>query len=73
MLPKRRKLAGLVLAVLAMATVGISGCTSGSSTNTGGVTIIPTPAGTYPVTISATGTINGVMVTHTSIVTFIVQ
>jgi hypothetical protein len=72
LLPRRRKLAGFVLAVLAMATVGISGCTSGTVANTSSA-IIPTPTGTYTVTISATGTVNSVPVTHTSTVTFIVQ
>jgi len=76
LLPKRRKLAGLLLAVLAIATFGVSGCTSGtaaSSSGTGTSTTLSTPAGTYPVTISATGTVNGASVTHTSIVTFVVQ
>ena len=73
LLPKRRKLAGLVLAVLAMATVGISGCSSNTASNTGTVTVLPTPAGTYTVTISATGTVNSQPVTHTSTLTFIVQ
>jgi hypothetical protein len=73
MLPKRRKLAGLVLAVLAMASVGITGCSSGSGTSSATATTIPTTPGTYMETISATGTINGAMVTHTSTVTFIVQ
>jgi len=72
LLPRRRKLAGVVLAVLAMAAIGISGCSSGTATNPTPL-IIPTPAGTYPLTISATGTVNGVPVTHTSTVTFIVQ
>jgi len=77
LLPKRRKLAGLVVAVLAIATVGISGCSSGTATTTGSTggtsTTLPTPAGTYPVTISATGTVNGAQVTHISVVTFVVQ
>lgn len=73
LLPRRRKLAGLVLAVLATVTVGISGCSSGTAATSGTVSNLPTPTGTYTVTISATGTVNSAPVTHTSTVTFIVQ
>jgi len=73
LLPRRRKLAGLVLALLAIVTVGISGCTSGTTATSGTVANLPTPTGTYTVTISATGTVNSAPVTHTSTVTFIVQ
>jgi subtilase family serine protease len=72
LLPKRRKFAGLVIAVLAVATVAISGCSSGAVSNTGATTL-PTPPGTYTVTVSATGTVNSAQVTHTSTVTFVVQ
>jgi subtilase family serine protease len=73
LLPRRRKLAGVVLAVLAMVTVGISGCTSNTAGSTSGSSTLPTPAGTYSVTVSATGTVNSASVTHTSTVTFVVQ
>jgi hypothetical protein len=77
LLPKRRKLAGLALAVLLMTTVAISGCAGGPAVaaggSSGGTPTLPTPAGTYPVTISATGTVNGALVTHITTVTFVVQ
>jgi len=74
LLPKRRKLVGLMLAVLAMGTVAISGCSSGTTvSNTGTGTTLPTPAGTYTVTVSATGTVNNAAATHISTVTFVVQ
>jgi len=73
LLPKRRKLAGLVVIVLAMASVGITGCTNNTATASGTVSNLPTPTGTYTVTITATGTVNSLPVTHSSTINLTVQ
>jgi len=72
LLPRRRKLLGVVLALLCMVTVGISGCTS-PVTNTGVTASQPTPVGTYTMVISATGIVNGALLTHTATLTVVVQ
>ena len=75
MLPRRRRFAGLLGTVAAVAALGgmlgMSGCGSGTSTVS---TNTNTPAGTYTVTISATGTnAAGTALTHNATVTFVVQ
>jgi len=72
LLPRRRRIGGLLAAVLAVATLSLSGCLSSTSTSVTGPQI-NTPAGTYPITVSATATINGVAVTRNSTITFVVQ
>jgi subtilase family serine protease len=73
LLPRRRRLNGLLLAVIAVATLSLSGCFGSSNTTQPAPTPVVTPPGTYAVTVSATGTVNGAAVTHTSAVSFVVQ
>lgn len=71
-LPRRRRFAGLMgLVMLGVVTLGVGGCASTPAPVV--ATITPTPAGTYSVLISATATINGVVTTHSSTITYIVQ
>ncbi|HEY4357610.1 MAG TPA: protease pro-enzyme activation domain-containing protein [Acidobacteriaceae bacterium] len=73
-LPRRkRRWMGALLAVLFAATLGISGCSSGSSLNGGGLTNNNTPPGTYSVQVQATGVVSGTSVSHTSTISFVVQ
>lgn len=72
-LPRRkRRWIGALLAVLFAATLGMSGCSSGTA-NLGGSTLNNTPAGTYSVQVQATGSVSGTSVSHTSTITFVVQ
>jgi subtilase family serine protease len=74
LLPRRRRLGTLTIAVIAVAaTLGVSGCANNSSGAASGPSTVNTPSGTYPVTISATGTVNGSTVTHSIVVNFVVQ
>jgi hypothetical protein len=75
MVPRRRnfaRLLGVVIAVAALGgMLGMSGCGGGTSTI---ATNTNAPAGTYTVTISATGTnAAGAVLTHNATVTFVVQ
>jgi len=72
LLPRRRRLGGLLMAVMAVATLSLSGCLSSTNTSNSAPQV-NTPAGTYTLTVSATGTVNGAAVTHNSTVTFVVQ
>jgi subtilase family serine protease len=71
-LPRRRRLGRLLLAVVGCVALGVSGCQSGT-TATAAPTTVPTPAGTYAVTITGTATVNGVTTAHSAAVTFVVQ
>jgi hypothetical protein len=75
MLPRRRRLSGLLGVVIAVAALGgmlgMSGCGGGTSTI---ATNTNTPAGTYTVVVSATGAnAAGTVLTHNATVTFVVQ
>ena len=74
LMPKRRKLARLLVLIAGAAVISMTGCGNG----TGGTT--PTSpsqtnaaAGTYSYTLFATGTSNGVSVSHSSVITFTVN
>ena len=74
-LPRRRRLSGLLGVVIAAGALGgmlgMSGCGGGTSTI---ATNTNTPTGTYTVVISATGTnAAGTVLTHNATVTFVVQ
>jgi hypothetical protein len=77
--PRRRSRFVLTLIVSGALTVGVAGlgsCASNhsataSSTNIPATT--PTPAGTYIVTVQASGSVNGAEVSHSSTITFVVQ
>jgi subtilase family serine protease len=78
-LPRKRSFAGavrisLMVVLMAMAAMGISGCskTPAAPASTG-LSITPTPTGTYSVVVTATGTVNGAAITHVVNVTFVVQ
>jgi subtilase family serine protease len=71
-LPRRRRLPALLLLIVGVATLGAIGCASTPPSTSMTVTT-PTPAGTYSVLISATATINGVVTTHSSTITYTVQ
>ena len=75
LLPKRRRMAGLVALVVSMAAVGALGCgTGGASPSTTSVTTsTATTPGTYTINVVATGVVSGVSVTHNAVVTFVVQ
>jgi hypothetical protein len=72
--PRRRKRwAGLVMAVLAVGALGVSGCASGTAIPTSAAPI-NTPAGTYTVLVTATGTTSaGAVTSHNATITFVVQ
>ena len=76
-IPRRRRMGGRLLALLACAglsvVLGLSGCGNGTPAPLAATGNIPTPAGTYVVTIAGTATANGVTTTRTSTVTFVVQ
>jgi subtilase family serine protease len=72
-LPRRRKLSALLLIVLSIGAIGLSGCGGGSGTSGSTTTTTNTTAGTYTITISATGLVNGVNTTHSSTVTWTVD
>ena len=71
-LPRRRRIPGLLAIMLGVATLGVIGCASSPAAVSTTVTT-PTPAGTYPVLIQATATINGVVTTHSATITYTVQ
>jgi subtilase family serine protease len=78
-LPRKRRFAGafrlgLMAIFMAVVAMGISGCsTTPSAPTSTGLSITPTPTGTYNVVVTATGTVNGAAVTHVVNVTFVVQ
>jgi hypothetical protein len=74
-LPKRRRLAGLLTAVISTGILMASGCGGSTSPAPPPPPKQPTPLapGTYPITITATGTSGTTTVTHTATISFIVQ
>jgi multidrug efflux pump subunit AcrA (membrane-fusion protein) len=71
-LPKRKKYSGLLLGMIFVGALGLSGCSSTPSAPTA-PSITPTPAGTYTVTVDATGSVNGISTTQSTTVTLVVQ
>jgi subtilase family serine protease len=73
-LPRRRKLSGALLAVLAFVAIGLSGCMKTTAPATSNLPpTTPTPVGTYTLTVEATGPVNGTTVSHVSTITLVVQ
>ena len=79
--PRRRRLAGLIqtgllLAVVSIGMIAASGCSSGEALVNGAPgTTTDTPAGTYTVQVTATGTLasTGATTVHTSTITYTVN
>ncbi len=75
-LPRRRRnrWSALLVAVFTVAVLSAAGCSGASGTAGGNDGNINVPAGTYPVTITATGTTtNGVSVSHSANITLTIQ
>jgi hypothetical protein len=73
-LPRRRKLGGALMVVVAFGAMGLSGCTPTTPVATSNLPpTTPTPAGTYVLTVEATGPVNGTTVSHVSTITLTVQ
>jgi hypothetical protein len=76
-IPGRRRKDWRLLALLTCVglsiVLGLSGCGSGTLAPIATTGNVPTPAGTYVVTIAGTATTNGVTTTRSSTVTFVVQ
>jgi subtilase family serine protease len=73
-LPRRRKLGGVLRVVLAFGAIGLSGCMKTPPVAVSNLPPTnPTPAGTYVLTVEATGPVNGTTVSHTSTITLVVQ
>jgi subtilase family serine protease len=76
-IPRRRRKDFWLLALLACAglglALGLSGCGGGTPAPLATTGNVPTPPGTYVVTIAGTATANGVTTTRSSTVTFVVQ
>ncbi|HEY0309325.1 MAG TPA: protease pro-enzyme activation domain-containing protein [Acidobacteriaceae bacterium] len=75
-LPRRRRFAGVLAAVISIGMLAASGCAGGKTappTTPNPPVSTPTPPGTYAVTVTATGTSGTTTVTHTAAVTLIVQ
>jgi subtilase family serine protease len=71
-LPRRRRLGGLLLLALSVAiAAGATGC--GSNTATTGAATANPYAGTYVVTITGTSTISGVVTSNSTTVTYSIQ
>ena len=76
MLPvkRKRRWAGLIVAVVSVGMLTLGGCSSNSVVNSTGSNIVNTPAGTYTVLVTATATSStGVVTSHNANVTFVVQ
>jgi hypothetical protein len=73
LLPRRRKLAGLLAIFMVCALAGITGCGPDTPPSASAGKTTGTPAGTYSVVIQATASINGTMTEHTSTITYVVQ
>ena len=71
MVPRRRRISGLLVAVVSLVGLGLMGCQSATPAAT--ATTTGTPVGTYQVLVSATGVDGGVTTTKTSTVTLVVQ
>jgi len=73
-LPRRRKLGGVLMVVVAFAATGLSGCMQSTPPATSNLPPIKaTPAGTYVMTVEATGPVNGTTVSHVATITLVVQ
>jgi subtilase family serine protease len=71
MVPRRRRILGLLVAVVSLVGIGLMGCQSASPV--AAATTTGTAVGTYQVLVSATGVDGGMTTTKTSTVTFVVQ
>jgi subtilase family serine protease len=73
-LPRRRKLGGALMVVVAFGAMGLSGCTPTTPVAVSNLPPTnPTPAGTYVITVEATGPVNNTTVSHISTITLTVQ
>jgi subtilase family serine protease len=74
-LPRRRRPGSALLVVLlAIGAIGLSGCTpTVPVAKSNQINTTPTPAGTYTLTVQATGTANGSTLSHTATITLVVQ
>ena len=79
-LPRRRRFAGLLVAVLSIGAIGIVGCGSGAGAIPAGTvtppttTVVATETGSYTINVTATGTNSaGQALVHTQTLTFNVQ
>ncbi len=68
---RRRKLPLLVASFVFILTVGLSGCASPANAPVAGNT--PAKPGSYPVVVTASATVNGVSIVHSSTITLVVQ
>jgi hypothetical protein len=68
---RRRLLSGVLAVVLSVVLVSASGCAIPPLPVA--PTTTPTAPGTYTVTVSATGTVSGASVTHSAVVTLVIQ
>jgi hypothetical protein len=72
MMPRRRKLMALLVVGMTVGAMSAVGCSS-PALPAPAATTTPTPAGTYSILVSASGTVNGVVDVHYSTVTVVVQ
>lgn len=72
LLPRRRRLTGLLVLAVTAGMIGVSGCYS-NTFRAGAPTRVNATPGTYVLTVYATGTANGSSVTHTATVNVTVQ
>jgi hypothetical protein len=64
----------MLVVLLAAGAMGLSGCTPTTPVAVSNLPPTnPTPAGTYVMTVQATGPVNGTTVSHVATVTFVVQ
>ena len=72
-LPKKRRYMGVLVALLSVGMLAAAGCGSGTNLAPSVAPVIPTSAGSYTVTVTAAGTSGTTAVTHSFMVSFIVQ
>jgi len=71
--PRRRRIGALLLVIAGAGLLAVSGCSTSGGPSTSTSNRTNAAPGTYVLTVSATGTVNGAAVTHTSTVNFTVQ